>query len=147
MAKDYLSIAAVQQFDPTACWAAALQWWARAIGGRTVVRQLDLLSIYVRFWDSSGDPDTNPNYGTISRAGLISVIGDSRWSMTASAIAGGEFTTALLNQKMRFGPVILGYFEPEVGGNHVVVAYGASETHVAVMNPDGARFRGLPIGH
>src|ERR1035441_7938598 len=79
MAKDYLSIAPVQQFDPTACWAAALQWWARAIGGRTVVRQIDLLNLYVRFWDSSGDPDTNPNYGTISRAGLISVIGGSRW--------------------------------------------------------------------
>jgi hypothetical protein len=147
MAKDYLSIAPVQQFDPTSCWAAALQWWARAIGGRVVVRQLDLLNIYVRYWDSSGDPDTNPNYGTISRAGLISVINDSRWGMSASAIAGGDFTTVLLNQKMRLGPVILGYYEPAVGGNHVVVAYGASETHVAVMNPDGARFIGLPVGH
>jgi hypothetical protein len=146
MAKDYLSIAPVQQFDPTACWAAALQWWARAIGGRVVVRQLDLLSLYVRYWDSAGDPDTNPNYGTISRAGLISVIQDSRWSMTASAMAGGDLTTRLLNQKMRFGPVILGYYEPAVSGNHVVVVYGASETHVAAMNPDGARFVGRPIG-
>jgi hypothetical protein len=144
MAKDFLSIAPVQQFDPTACWAAALEWWARAAGGRTVVRQLDLLNLYVRFWDSS-NPDTNPNYGTISRSGLISVIGDSRWSMTSTAIPGGEFTTTLLNQRMRFGPVILGYFEPSVGGNHVVVAYGASETHVAAMNPDGARFLGLPV--
>src|ERR1017187_9980509 len=101
----------------------------------------------VRFWDSSGDPDTNPNYGTISRAGLISVIGDSRWGMTASAMPGGELTTVLLNQKMGLGPVILGYYEPAVSGNHVVVAYGASETHVAAMNPDGARFVGLPVGH
>jgi hypothetical protein len=147
MGKDYLSIAPVQQFDPTACWAAALQWWARAIGGRTVVPQLNLLSIYVRYWDSSGDPDTNGNYGTISRSGLISVIDDPRWGMSASPMAGGHLTTALLNQKMRLGPVILGYYEPEVGGNHVVVAYGASERHVAVMNPDGARFRGLPVGH
>jgi hypothetical protein len=147
MAKDYLSIAPVQQFDPTSCWAAALQWWARAIGGRVVVRQLDLLNLYVRYWDSSGDPDTNPNYGTISRAGLISVIEDSRWGMTASAMPGGDLTTVLLNQKMRLGPVILGYYEPSVGGNHVVVAYGASETYVAAMNPDGGQFRGLPIGH
>jgi hypothetical protein len=147
MATDYLSIAPVQQFDPTSCWAAALQWWARAIGGRTVIRQLDLLNIYLRYWDSSGDPDTNPNYGTISRAGLISVIGDSRWAMTASAMPGGELTTSLLNQKMRFGPVILGYYEPAVSGNHVVVVYGASETYAAAMNPDGASFRGLPIGH
>ena len=146
MAKDYLSIAPVTQFDPTSCWAAALEWWARAIGGRTVVRQLDLLNLYVRYWDSR-DPDNNPNYGTISRDGLISVIGDSRWGMTASPMAGGEFTTSLLNQKMRLGPVILGYYEPSVGGNHVVVAYGASDTYVAAMNPDGGRFLGLPVGH
>ena len=146
MAKDYLSIAPVQQFDPTSCWAAALQWWARAIGGRVVVRQLDLLNIYVRYWDSS-NPDTNPNYGTISRPGLISVMQDSRWGMAASPMPGGELTTALLNQKMRLGPVIMGYYEPAVSGNHVVVAYGASATHVAVMNPDGGRFRGMPVGY
>jgi hypothetical protein len=29
----------------------------------------------------------------------------------------------------------------------VVVAYGASATYVAVMNPDGGRFRGLPVDH
>jgi hypothetical protein len=45
------------------------------------------------------------------------------------------------------GPVIMGYYEPAVGGNHVVVAYGASETHIAAMNPDGARFVGRPVGH
>jgi hypothetical protein len=67
--------------------------------------------------------------------------------MTASAMTGGELTTVLLNQKMRLGPVIMGYYEPAVSGNHVVVAYGASETHVAAMNPDGARFVGLPVGH
>jgi hypothetical protein len=146
MAKDYLRIAPVTQFDPTSCWAAALEWWARAIGGRAVVRQLDLLNIYVRYWDSR-DPDNNPNYGTISREGLISVINDSRWSMAASAMPGARLTTEVLNQKMRLGPVILGYYEPAVSGNHVVVAYGASATHVAVMNQDGGHFRGSPVGH
>ena len=146
MAKDYLRIAPVNQFDPTACWAAALEWWARAIGGRTVVTQLNLLTLYLRYWDST-NPDTNPNYGTISRAGLISVINDSRWGMTASAMSGGGLTTALLNQKMRLGPVLIGYYEPAVSGNHVVVAYGASDTHVAVMNPDGGVFRGLLVNH
>ena len=146
MATDYHTIAPVAQFDPTSCWAASLEWWARAIGGRTVVRQLDLLNLYVQYWDSS-DPDNNPNYGTISRDGLISVINDSRWGMTASPIRGSEFTTVLLNQKMRLGPVILGYYEPAVSGNHVVVAYGASDTYVAAMNPDGGYFRGLTVDH
>ena len=108
---------------------------------------MDLINLYLRYWDSSGDPDTNPNYGTISRAGLIAVINDSRWSMTASAMPGSQFTTALLNQKMRSGPVILGYYEQAVSGNHVVVAYGASNTYVAAMNPDGGHFRGLPVDH
>jgi len=146
MAKDYLSISPVAQFDPTSCWAAALEWWARAIGGRVVVRQVDLLNVYLRYWDSS-NPDNNPNYGTISREGLISVINDSRWGMTASAMPGTQLTTVLLNQKMHLGPVILGYYEPAVSGNHVVVAYGASETHVAAMNPDGGHFRGLTVDH
>ena len=146
MATDYLRIAPVAQFDPTSCWAAALEWWARAIGGRTVVRQVDLLNIYVRYWDSS-DPDNNPNYGTISREGLIAVINDPRWGMTASAMPGSQLTTVLLNQKMRQGPVILGYYEPAVNGKHVVVAYGASATHVAAMNPDGGHLRGLPVEH
>lgn len=44
------------------------------------------------------------------------------------------------------GPVILGYYEPAVRGNHVVVAYGATSSHVAVMDPDGEHFRGRPIG-
>src|ERR1039458_3687571 len=122
-------------------------WSCDIFVGAIVVTQVELLKLYLNYWDSSGDPDTNPNYGTISRRGLISVINDSRWSMSASPMAGGDFTTVLLNQKMRFGPVILGYYEPAVSGNHVVVAYGASETYVAVMNPDGARFIGLPVGH
>lgn len=146
MAKDYRSVAPVAQFDPTACWAASLEWWARAIGGRNVVRQLDLLNIYVRYWDSR-DPDNNPNYGTMSRESLIAVINDPRWGMTATTMHGTRLTTTLLNHKMRLGPVILGYYEPSVGGNHVVVAYGASNTHVAVMNPDGGHFRGLPVAH
>jgi hypothetical protein len=78
---------------------------------------------------------------------MISVINDSRWGMAASAMPGARFTTELLNQKMRRGPVIVGYYEPAVSGNHVVVAYGASATHGAVMNPDGGHFRGLPVGH
>lgn len=146
MAKDYLRIAPVAQFDPTSCWAAALEWWARAIGGRTVVRQVDLLNICVQYWDSR-DPDNNPNYGTISREGLIAVINDSRWGMTASAMPGSQLTTTLLNQKMLLGPVILGYYEPAVSGNHVVLACGASATYVAAMNPDGGHFRGLLVDH
>ncbi len=144
MAKDYTTIAAIQQFDPTACWAASLEWWAKAIGNRAVITQLNLLPLYLAHWDSR-DPDTNPDYGTVSRAGLIAIISDSRWRMDCFPISGSACTCVYLNQKMRHGPCLLGYWDTGVGGNHVVVAYGASETHVAVMDPNGARFRGRPV--
>ncbi len=47
MATNYRATKPVQQFDPTSCWAAALEWWARAIGNRTVIKQLDLLNLYL----------------------------------------------------------------------------------------------------
>lgn len=147
MGRNYRSITPVQQFDPTSCWAAALEWWARAIGrGRPIITQLNLLNVYVSRWDSS-NPDTNPNYGTVSRANLIAIIRDPRWRMDFEAIRGSSFSCRYLNTKMRRGPCILGYFESEVGGNHVVASYGASNTHVAVMDPNRARFRGHRVGH
>lgn len=59
MATNYRATKPVQQFDPTSCWAAALEWWARAIGNRTVIKQLDLLNVYLSYWDAS-NPETNP---------------------------------------------------------------------------------------
>ncbi len=147
MSSKYRSISPIQQFDPTACWAAALEWWARGVGrGRPIITQLNLLSLYVARWDST-NPDTNPNYGTVSRANLIAIIRDPRWRMDFEAVRGRNFTCRLLNTKMRHGPCILGYFEPAVQGNHVVTAYGASNTHIAVMDPNGARFRGHRVEH
>lgn len=142
----YHSITPVQQFDPTACWAASLEWWARAVGGgRQVITQLNLLNMYLRYWDSS-NPDTNPNYGTVSRGNLIAIIRDPRWRMDCYTVQPSNFSCYYINQKMRHGPCILGYLKPGLG-NHVVVSYGASNTHIAVMDPDGAKFAGRPLAH
>ncbi len=137
----YHSIRPVQQFDPTACWAASLEWWARAIGNRTVVDQLNLLNVYSAYWDSR-DPDTNPDYGTVSAANLKRILRDSRWSMDVAEIRPSSFSCQYVNSKMGHGPIIVGYYDTGVQGNHVVVSFGASATHVAVMDPNGARFRG-----
>ena len=145
MAKNYRSIRPIQQFDPTSCWAASLEWWARAIGNRTVITQINLLNRYVDRWDSS-NPDTNPNYGTVSRENLIAIIEDSIWRMTCETMSGGDFTCHYANRRMRKGPLIVGYRKPGVG-NHVVSVYGASNTHIACMDPDGARFHGRPMTH
>jgi len=145
MATNYRATKPIQQFDPTSCWAATLEWWARAIGNRTVITQINLLNVYLRYWDSS-NPDTNPNYGTVSRANLISIISDSRWRMDCETVAGIDFTCHYVNRKMKHGPLVVGYRKPGIG-NHVVSVYGASNTHIACMDPDGAQFRGPLASH
>ena len=148
MSRNYRRVRPIQQFDPTSCWAAALEWWARAIGNRSVITQLNLLNVYLRMWDSRETigNNPNPNYGTVSRNNLMSILRDPRWRMDCEAIAGSRFTCHYVNQKVRNGPIIVGYRKPSVG-NHVVVCYGASETHIAKMDPDGAQFQGLRQNH
>lgn len=85
MPTDHTAIPAVAQFDETSCWAAALEWWARA-SRRVVIDQLTLISKYEQYWDSSGDPDTNPNYGTVSRDGLMSIMSEPVWRMRCEEI-------------------------------------------------------------
>jgi hypothetical protein len=142
---NFRSVTPVQQFDPTACWAASLEWWAKAIHDRTLITQLNLLVVYKDKWDST-NPETNPNYGTVSRANLISIFEDGRWRMTCEAISGTSFTCAHANKRMAKGPILVGYNKPGIG-NHVVVVYGASETHIARMDPDGAQFVGSQAAH
>ncbi len=143
----YRNTSPIQQFDPTSCWAASLEWWARAIKrGRPVIDQLNLLNVYVDYWDSS-NPDTNPNYGTVSRANLLRILRDPRWRMDTHTMRGRDFDGYVVNRHMRHGPAIVGYFDGSVGGNHVVVAYGATAEHIAVMDPNGARFRGRRVSY
>ncbi len=145
MSTNYRSVRPIQQFDSTSCWAACLEWFGRSLRSRKIITQLNLLSLYNGRWDSS-NPDTNPNYGTVSRANLIAILNDSRWRLNVEAISGNLFTCHHANRRMRRGPIIVGYNKPSVG-NHVVVVYGASNTHIACMDPDGAGFHGRRQSH
>ena len=107
MAKDYTKISAIQQFDSTACWAASLEWWARAIGNRPVIAQLDLIKMYRMHWDAR-NPNTNPNYGKISDEGLVEVLRDQRWGMNGANMPGSWFSCYDANHRMRFGPALSG---------------------------------------
>lgn len=139
------SVRPIQQFDSTSCWAASLEWFGRSLRSRPAIAQLELIRDYNGYWDSS-NPNTNPNYGTVSRTNLIAILSDSKWKLTVEAIPGSQFTCRHANQRMRRGPIIVGYNKPNFG-NHVVVVYGASNTHIACMDPDGARFHGRRESH
>jgi len=142
MPSDYRSIPPVRQFDETSCWAAALEWWARA-AGRTVIDQLTLISKYERYWDSSGDPDTNPNYGTVSRENLMLIMKDACWRMACQEVRGVSLNGQYLSGKL---PCILAYFEGEVGGYHAVVAFKVGDTAVSCMDPSMGAFRDFRYG-
>ncbi len=143
MSTDYNRITPILQFDSTSCWAAALEWWAKATG-RSVIDQLTLISKYERYWDSSGDPDSNPNYGTVSRENLMHILSDLCWRMQCEEIRSILFNRRYLSDRL---PCIVAYFESEAGGYHAVVACAAGETTATCMDPALGAFREYRYGH
>jgi hypothetical protein len=143
MSTDYTAISPIAQFDGTSCWAAALEWWARATG-RVAIDQLTLISRYQRYWDSSGDPDTNPNYGTVSKDNLIQILSDPYWRMRCEEVGGGLFGQRYVSGKL---PCYVAYFESEVGGSHAVVVCAADESIAKSMDPSYGAFRDFRYSH
>jgi hypothetical protein len=138
---------AVRQNDQTACWAASLEWWARATG-RTVITQNNLLVKYVKHWNSQmylPDGSDNPDYGTISRDGLLEVWKDSIWNLNVATANGSVATAAYMKTKIARGPCLIGYYEPKVKGKHVVCPWSVEDPTVGVMNPDGGKIENKPL--
>ena len=132
----YRNIAAVGQQDNTACWAASLEWWARATG-REETEQWILMEDYDYLW--SNRPD-----GTISRAGMITLVSDARWRMSHQVLPTvNDLNPIVLFAFLRSGPVFTGFFDRQVNGNHVNVIYGMgngdNDPTVFAMEPGASR--------
>jgi|WetSurSiteA1Bulk_404760.scaffolds.fasta_scaffold01967_4 hypothetical protein len=143
MPTEYTAISPIAQFDGTSCWAAALEWWARA-AGRVAINQLNLISKYQQYWDSSGDSDSNPNYGTVSKSNLIQILSDPCWRMRCEEVRGATFSRQYVSGKL---PCYVAYFESEMGGSHAVVVCAADETTAKSMDPAYGAFRNFRYGH
>ncbi len=137
----FRSITPVQQLDAAACWAASFEWWTVAMS-RQRVRQDELIRDFDHLWSATDGAD----YGTVSFQALQSIIGNARWNMRRVVRQGASITLADMQQYVSSGPCILGYREPGLG-NHVVAAFEAlnGPDRIAVMDPNGARFRDLSI--
>jgi hypothetical protein len=133
---------AVAQFDQTACWAAALEWWLRCMqASRTVKNQLDLINKFVEFWNHD---EEDPEYGTITGDGLGHIMDDASIRMSYVVRAAGTWDSAFLASKIAISPVLIGYNELEVGGFHVNVIHSLNDTATAdvnVMDPNRGRYR------
>ena len=132
----YRQIAAVGQQDNTACWAASLEWWARATG-REETEQWILMEDYDYLWSNRAD-------GTISRAGMITLVSDARWRMDHQVLPTvNDLNPIVLFAFLRTGPVFTGFFDRQVNGNHVNVIYGMEkgddDPTVFAMEPGSSR--------
>jgi len=134
----------VAQFDQTACWAAGLEWWLRCMSGSRAFRnQYTLINDFVQYWDSTGDPETNPEYGTITGEGLGHVMDDSRIQMDYVVKGTGIWDGSFIEGKLAISPVLIAYNETEVNGFHVNIIHSlnTSAPDVNVMDPNRGRFR------
>jgi len=134
----------VAQFDPTACWAASLEWWLRCMSvTRTIRNQLTLINEFVAHWDSS-NPETNPNYGTITAQGLVDILDSSSIRMNYVVRGAGTWNRAHVEEKLALSPVLIAYNETEVNGFHLNVIHSLNPTTTAdvnVMDPNRGRYR------
>ena len=132
----------VAQFDATACWAAGLEWWLKCMRQtRTVRNQLDLVNLFVAFWDHD---EESSEYGTVNGEGLGHIMDDSRINMNYVVRAAGTWNKIFINEKLAISPVLIGYLENEVGGFHVNVIHSLNDTDTAdvnVMDPNRGRYR------
>jgi len=133
---------AVAQFDPTACWAAGLEWWLRCMHeSRVVTNQLNLLSRFVRYWNSD---ESSPEYGTITGENFGHILDDDSIRMSYIVRAPGSWDKDHIAEKLAISPVIIGYHEQEVDGFHVNVIHSLNNTATAdvnVMDPNRGRYR------
>jgi hypothetical protein len=132
---------AVAQFDPTACWAAGLEWWLKCmVNSRTVRNQLSLINDFVAFWNSDED---DPEYGTITGVGLGHIMDAPSIRMDYLVKGHGSWDRTLIETKLAISPILIGYNETEVGGFHVNVIHSLNgdSPDVNVMDPNGGRYR------
>lgn len=135
---NYRNIKAVKQIDETTCWAASLEWWLKVVGGRGEFTQEDLLKEYHQYWKDTPD-------GTITKAGMMSLVYDPRWRMNVQWTYAYQFSEAILEEHIARGPIYIGYYEKKVSGNHVNVIYQAidkgSYSRLKVMEPNGGKHK------
>lgn len=142
MASRYKNYTAEGQDDNNACWAACLVWWLR-VTNKMHSEQWEIMSSdeYSDLWNVTGGD------GTISEAGILQIVSDSRWGMVHQKLAlGSHLDYATLKAHLNFGPVYIGYGDIVSGANHVNIIYDVfgheKFPQVSVMEPAFAKKSG-----
>lgn len=140
--------AAIRQFDPTACWAAGLEWWLRCMrASRTIITQINLINRFAGLWNTDED---SPEYGTVTGEALGQIMADDAIRMSYAVKVSGSWDAAFVESKLAISPVLIGYYEPAVSGFHVVIIHSLNagdSADVNIMDPNGGRYRTRTHGH
>ena len=135
MASRYRYVKEIGQEDKNSCWAASLAWWLKATK-KSKKKQWELISSdeYAVLWDTAGSG------GTVSEAGIMTIVTDNRWEMSHQKLeSGSHLDASVLKAHLNFGPVYIAYRDMVSNGNHVNVIYdifGPDEyPQVSVMEP------------
>ncbi|MCO6458840.1 MAG: hypothetical protein J5I93_26330 [Pirellulaceae bacterium] len=122
----------VSQFGDMTCWAAAMEWWSQ-MTCRTPMSQDDLLLRYIRHFDDG-----------LSETGLRRMMDDPIWKMTRQVTSTSKTSMATFAKALENGPIILGYYEKNVGGKHVISIYDhdPATSELYAMDPGAVSIQG-----
>ncbi|MBX3244012.1 MAG: hypothetical protein KF685_06105 [Acidobacteria bacterium] len=144
----YKKIKPIKQVHRNSCWAACLEWWQKAMGFSTVYSQsalrkeADIKAMYSND-STTGDilKKSHKDYGVLEKHELLSLLGQPRFTMNVmeSPAPQGEMIDTVLGAN---GPIIIGYYDGVVMGNHlnVICGYDSSFQFVEVMEPRTGKF-------
>ncbi len=119
----------VRQDYGDTCWAAVMEAFCQAAPGRPKVTQSEIVEQFEGLCVSDRD-------GTMTRRGLHVIFRDLRFGLDPVEVAPGAFSDVLMKQKLGRGHVLLGYWERQLPGWHVGLAYGLSGQQLSYLNPD-----------
>lgn len=120
-----------RQTSHDTCWAAVLAAFCRVCPGRPQIDQQALLREF-------GNLSNSPLDRKIPLDGIRRLFADPRFGIEIEEVSQTYFanTPAFLFQKLKAGPVIIGYWEPSTNGWHLSLIYGIDKTIVSYPNPD-----------
>ena len=124
------------------CWAASLSWWLKAV--RKYSYSMDDLIYTYTDWVNWEDEKA---IGALTNSGMNKLLHDQRWHLFYDKKKNDKITIDYLNTLLKTrGPVLVAYYEPEVGGFHmnVIVAgagFGDVASGLVVMDPNYKNFQ------
>ena len=134
MAKSYRHIKPICQDDLNGCWSASMAWWTKAVPTVSNYTDDEILVEYSHLRGKNG--------GLKFPDGFRQMLSDPKWGMAVSSFFSWDNTVMTIQEGLKKGPVMLGFWDRRVGGHHAVVVHDYQSslrtgTKITFMDPNG----------